>query len=119
MKILGCFKDFDFIVVNVIFPCKDFSSLLEMTFSKGFMEAEILSAIQSLDATSRFTSNVIVSLDNEVRMWRNRYLELCCIIFRNDLEKEWFFDLVMDASVGLDDIDEFARKSLEEHRAKK
>ena len=83
------------------------------------MEAEILSAIQCLDATSRFTSNVILALHSEVKMWRKRYIETSTIIFRNDLEKEWFFDLLMDASVGLDNIDEFYKKSLEEHRAKK
>ncbi len=83
------------------------------------MEAEILSAIQTLDATSRFTSSVIASLHVEVRMWRKRYLETSTIIFRNKLEEEWFFDLLMDASVGLDNINEFARKSLEEYRSKK
>jgi hypothetical protein len=91
-----------------------------MTFSKGVMEAEILSAIQSLDATSRFTSSVIVALHNEVRMWRKHYLyQHNNFLFRDTEEEQWFFDLLMDASVGLDNIDEFAKKSLEAHRAKK
>ncbi len=91
-----------------------------MTFSKGFMEAEILSAIQSLDATSRFTSSVIAALHNEVRMWREHYCKhIAFLTFKSTEEKEWFFDLIMDASVGLDNIDEFATKSLEEYRSKK